>query len=85
MLVQAGVGLPPIMLLCQAFDWSGMIMYEIIYIDNTESNSAIYNAQLIAKPRVTLIVGLSPKLTSLWIISSQILHFLRAWQAGWNN
>ena len=34
---------------------------------------------------VTVIVGLSLKLTSFWIIPSQILHFLSAWLAGWNN
>ena len=35
--------------------------------------------------RVTLIVGLPPRLTSFWIVSSQILHFLPAWLAGLNN
>ena len=38
---------------------------------------------------VTVIVGLQLKLTSFWIIPSQIisqiLHFLSAWLAGWNN
>ena len=34
---------------------------------------------------VTLIVGLPPRLISFWSISSQILHFLPAWMAGWNN
>ena len=33
--------------------------------------------------RVTLIVGHPPRLTSFWIISSQILHFSQpSWQAG---
>ena len=35
--------------------------------------------------RVTLIVGLPPRLTSFWIISSQILHFLPARLAGLDN
>ena len=35
--------------------------------------------------RVTLIVALPLILTSLRIISSQILHFLPSWMAGWNN
>ena len=51
------------------------------------------------RSRVTLIVGLPSRLTLFWIISSkissifhkfsqissQILHFLPAWLAGWNN
>ena len=44
-----------------------------------------WNLSLIVGIRVTSIVGLPPRLTSFWIISSQILHFLPAQLAGWNN
>ena len=35
--------------------------------------------------RVTLIAGLLPRLTSVWIISSQIFHFLSVRLTGWSN
>ena len=35
--------------------------------------------------RVTLIAGLLPRLTSVWIISSQIFHFLPVRLTGWSN
>ena len=35
--------------------------------------------------RVTLIMGLPPRLTSFWIILSQIFKFSISSQAGWNN
>ena len=41
--------------------------------------------EVIAEARVTLIAALAPILTSLRMISSQILHFAPSWMTGWNN
>ena len=59
-----------------------------IYAAYTASNAYTASIAFIGY-RVTLIVGLPPRLTSFWIISSQIssqiLHFLSARLAGLNN